>query len=400
MGAIRYNGIVFIIAMGTKFTIECFKCHTPLTDNQVVCACNQSPYYNYATLRYDYENASAQFTNPSKLLGLARFSSVLPNESFDITLGEGNTPLLHFKRFGARIGAQNLFVKNETTNPTGCFKDRESAVGINLSREKKIKKIAVVSSGNAAVSAAAYSNVAGIDCICHIPVATSAGKKRLLEIFGAKLFLEPGEYEDIYRKIIDENSLDDETENFTSGINIYKEEGNKTIAFELFERLGVPDTLVMPIGNGALLYGVYKGFWELKQMGVTESIPRMVGVEIAGFAPVAEAIRQGKDHVSISEVPHSIAEAGIAAQESYAAPKAIEAITQTGGQVVEITDADLVVALKQLLADESFLVEPTSLAPFAALTKMSFASDEKIVCVATGNAFKNLEEILHIVRAN
>lgn len=379
-------------------TIVCGKCSTPSQKGVISCACNKGKYYNYETILYDYKKVAKNFPLKGASKGLGRFLPLLPNREFSITLGEGGTPLLHFKKFGARYGLSRLFVKNETGNPTGCFKDRESAVGINIESEQGTRKIEIVSSGNAAISAVAYSNKAGIECVCHIPKTTSQGKKQLLQIFGAKFQLHDGDYEDIYRKVVDSRLPDDETVNFTSGKNIYKEEGDKTIAFEIFEQLGgVPDTVVVPVGNGSLLFGIYKGFWELLQMKKVKKLPRMIGVQMRGFSPVAEALRRGEDFVVLPNTPDSIAEGGIAAKESYCSPKVVKAVKETGGAVIEITDADLARALKELLADESFIVEPTSLAPFAALPQIESKPNDTIVCVATGNAFKNLEEILQML---
>lgn len=379
-------------------TIVCGKCSALSKAGAVSCACNTSKYYNYETVLYEYEKVAKNFPLTSVYDGLDRFLPLLPNRKFSITLGEGNTPLLHFKTFGARYGLKSLFVKNETGNPTGCFKDRETSVGMNVESEKGTRKIEIVSSGNAAISAVAYGNKAGIGCVCHVPETASQGKKRLLQIFGAEFQLHKGDYEDIYRKVLDSHLPDDEVVNFTAGKHIFREEGNKTVAFEIYEQLGgVPDTIVVPIGNGSLLFGVYKGFWELLQMKKINKLPKMVGVQIAGFSPVAEALRQGKDFVALPNTADSIAEGGIAARESYCSPKAIKAIKETNGTVIEITDADLVRVLKELVEDESFVVEPTSLAPFAALSQIKVTPNETIVCVATGNAFKNLEEILKML---
>jgi threonine synthase len=384
--------------MEEKTTIVCEKCSKPMKEGVISCACSTNKYYNYKTVLYDYKKAAEHFPLTGIHNGLNRFLPLLPNGNFSVTLGEGNTPLLHFKKFGLRHGLSRLFVKNETGNPTGCFKDRETAVGINVELEKGTEKIEIVSSGNAAISAVAYSNKAGIDCVCYIPNSTSRGKKRLIQIFGGQFQLHEGDYEDIYHKIIDSNVPENGTINFTAGKHIYRDEGDKTIAFEIYEQLnGTPDVVIVPVGNGSLLSGIYKGFWELLQMKKIKKIPKMIGVQIAGFSPVAEAIRQGKDFVALPNSPNSIAEGGIAARESYCSPKVIKAIRETNGAVIEITDADLVRVLKELIADESFVVEPTSLAPFAALPQIMTKQDETIVCVATGNAFKNLEEIFQIL---
>ena len=385
-----------------KFQYKCFKCNK-VSETDKFCQCAESPYYNYQMLVYDYQtikNKKLVDFKSGLIHGLDKYLPLLPNNSFKYTLGEGNTPILKFNRFGKIHGFNNLYVKNEMTNPTGCFKDRETAVVINLAEEGGKNKLAVVSSGNAAVSAAAYSNAAGLECICFIPDSTSAGKKKLLEIFGTKFSTVSGEYEDIFRYLIDHAAEFPGYWNITSGANAFKEEGNKTISFEIFEQLGMPDKIVVPVGNGGLLFGLYKGFWELKQLGVIDRLPEFIGVQVIGNAPVAEAIRQGKDFIHIDAEPQSIAEGGIAAQDSFYSPLVIHALKQTGGQIIEITDSDLIVTLKELITLESFLTEPTSLASFAALSKIDHSADEKVVCIATGNAFKNLQEIFDILNGN
>lgn len=383
-----------------KFEFKCIKCGQVSKTDQF-CQCNQNPYYNYLTPVYDYQKIKEQslinFSQRLKEPGLDKYLPLLPNSEFKITLGEGNTSLLKLNNFGRKLGLSNIYVKNETTNPTGCFKDRETSVVANLALDLGKKNVAIASSGNAAVSAAAYSNLAGLKCVCYIPKTASIGKKRLLSIFGVSFAEVDGAYAMVYKFLADKLKADSDTWNITPGQNIFKEEGDKTIAFEIFEQAGVPDKIIAPVGNGSLLYGVFKGFWELKQLGLIDKLPQFIGVEIKDQAPVVEAIRQNKDYVHIEAEPVSIAEGGIAAQEAFCCPKVILALKETAGRIVEIVDDDLVRALKDLLQLESFMVEPTSLAPFAALSKIEVKPDEKVICIATGNAFKNLQEIFDIL---
>src|SRR3989344_2723487 len=147
-----------------KFQYKCVKCNK-VSETDKFCQCAESPYYNYQMLVYDYQtikNKKLVDFKSGLIHGLDKYLPLLPNNSFKYTLGEGNTPILKFNRFGKIHGFNNLYVKNEMTNPTGCFKDRETAVVINLAEESGKNKLAVVSSGNAAVSAAAYSNAAGL----------------------------------------------------------------------------------------------------------------------------------------------------------------------------------------------------------------------------------------------
>lgn len=383
-----------------KFRLQCVKCHR-INDLKNQCNCNQSQYYNFNTPIYDYAeiNQKKLITfKPTAQKGLKKYLPILPNEKFVVTLGEGNTPILHFKNLGNFFNLSNLYVKNEAANPLGCFKDRGTSVAVNLALEANQKQLVICSSGNAAASASAYSNLAGIPCTCFISQATSNGKKKLIEVFGAKFEYMNEYYAGIYRYVVDKYKNDSQILNITAGVNIFKEEGNKTIAFEIFEDIGVPDKIIVPIGNGSLCFGIYKGFWELKQLGIIDSLPQIFGVQIKGNSPIAEAIDQKKDFVHLEQLPKSIAEGGIAAQSSFCAPKVIEALKQTNGKLIQISDEDLVRALKLLIKFESFIIEPTSIAPFAALEQIKIKNDEKVVCVATGNAFKNLEEIFEILK--
>lgn len=382
-----------------KFKYQCIKCHK-IGTNINFCNCNSNIYYNYLTPIYDYQKIRRDNLinfNYNLKERLTKYLPLLPNKEFKYTLGEGGTPLLRLKKLSKKFGSSKLYVKNETVNPTGCFKDRESSVIINLALDSDRRNMAIASSGNAAVSAAIYSNLAGLKCVCYIPKTTSIGKQKLLNIFGADIKMIDGVYATVYKFLADELQFVPKIWNITSGQNIFKEEGDKTIAFEIFEQLGVPDKIIAPIGNGSLLYGVFKGFWELAQLGLVDHLPKFIGVEIINHAPVAEAIRQNKDYVHLEAMPNSIAEGGIAAQESFCSPHAILALKKTGGKIIEINDEDLIKSLKDLIKLESFLVEPTSLAPFAALDKLDINPNEQIVCIATGNAFKNLQEIFNIL---
>ena len=313
-----------------------------------------------------------------------------------VTLGEGGTPLVYACSLSEHVGAQ-VWLKVEAGNPTGSFKDRESSIVINMAIDEKKENLHIASSGNAAVSAAAFCNIANLGCTVHIPKTTTVGKKNLIKLYNGIIKETDGEYEDIYRKLIDEQKPNQKEWNITSGYNIFREEGDKIIAFEIFRQIGVPDKIIIPIGNGSLFFGIYKGFWELMQLKLTKKMPKLIGVQIAGFSPIAEAIKQKKDYAVIEAIPNSIAEGGIAAQESFCAQKVLHAIKETGGELIEIKEKDLSESLKELIKEESFIVEPTSLAPFAALHYLE-PTEETVVCVATGTAFKNLEELFSILK--
>lgn len=305
-----------------------------------------------------------------------------------ISLGEGNTPLTYSKGLG-------VWIKHEEMNPTGCFKDRESAVVISKALELGYKKVVVVSSGNAALSTAAYAQKAGIVCEVYIPEKTTKAKKQLIKMFGGIIHEIQGFYEDVYRYVVDHPVKG--AWNVTSGQNPWRVEGNKTIAYELLEQIGhVPDVVVVPAGNGGCLAGIWRGFEDLFNTGKTVKIPKMVGVQIKGADPLKKAIEQGKQWVNLGDVEDSVAE-GIVAAESYCSPKAVEAITKSSGFVVSVTDEEIVEALGILVSKESLVTEPTSAAAFAGLKKLEINKQSEIVVINTGSGMKMVNEVMKLV---
>lgn len=351
-------------------------------------------YYEYESFSYDLEKIS-EFPIVSKV-GMERYLPLLPVESLPVQLNgkHGETPLSHAKTLGESVGLSNLWIKHEETNPTGCFKDRESAVVIAAAKEKGIAKVHVASSGNAALSTAAYAQKAGIECACFVPEKTTEEKKSLIKLFGATITEIPGFYEDVYRYVVDNKP---DGWNVTSGKNYYRTEGNKTIAFELWEQMGVPDVIVVPCGNGGCLAGIWKGFVELKKLGKVSTLPQMVAVQVKDAAPLSVALKECKDFVVLGEIEDSIAE-GIVAQESYCSPHAVAAIKDSGGYVVEVTDNEISQALGQVIKLESLIPEPTSAAVYAALPKLSCTPDATVVCINTGSGSKLLPEIMKIMK--
>lgn len=331
---------------------------------------------------------------PVKEIGLNRYRPLLPAK-ITVSLGEGNTPLL--KASDSLIeyfGLANLWIKHEEMNPTGCFKDRESALTVSMAKQNGIKSVVIASSGNAALSTAAYAKKARIECIAYIPKKTTREKKQLIQLFGAKLKTVSGNYEKVYRKLAD---LATSSWNVTSGQNYLRTEGDKTIAYEIWEQVGVPDAVVVPAGNGGCLAGIWKGFWDLKQIGKTTKIPRMIAVQVKGAAPLEKALRENLETALIINASDSIAE-GIVAEESYCLPKAIQAIKESQGAVITVTDREILEALATLTKYESFISEPTSAAAFAALPKLpSELQDKQIVCVNTGSGMKMISKITKIL---
>lgn len=351
-------------------------------------------YYEFEDISYSYDGVG-EFPVPGKK-GMDRFLPLLPVKKIHSKIeGLGDTPLDKANNFGQAVGLTNLWIKREDLNPTGCFKDRESAVIISAAIERGHNSVYVISSGNAALSTTKFAKEARIECVCIVPEKTSQEKKDLILKFGAKLEQVPGFYEDVYRSIIDR---DLPGWNVTSGQNPYRIEGGKTMAYEMFEQLDeVPDVIVIPSGNGGCLAATWKGFVELKKLGKTNKLPKMVCVQIAGAAPIKIALEEDLPYVVLGEIEDSIAE-GIVAKESYNSPQAVKALKESGGYVIEVNDAEVIHALKTIIKTEGIIPEPTAAATFAALYKLEEPRDTLVVAVNTGDGKKMMDEINHLIQ--
>lgn len=370
---------------------KCIKCgeNYPFIKEVLTCT-KHSPYYGYLTLMYDYKNI--KFPTNSNSSSWVKYIDLLPCQDLHINFNEQKTPLFKLKKFSQKEGFENLYLKDESKNPTGSFKDKESVCVINQALEWNISQIFVVSSGNAALSTAAYAQKAGIKCDCLISKDLSFGKRSLINLYGGKLIEINGNYEKIYHWAIDNNYPG---WNCTPGINPIKEEGIKIIGFEIWEEIGVPDVIVVPCGNGTLLYGIYKAFKELQFLGFIDKLPKLIGVQIKDAAPLKVAHEQKIDYVVLSNIPDSLAD-GIIAEESYSSPKVMLALNDTLGEIIEVSDEEVLNSLHEIIKLESIIPEPTSVVVYAASNKLEVNKDAKIVLIQTAGGLKNLKEILEL----
>lgn len=354
---------------------------------------DNAPYHYY---EYDFWHPTFSSIRdfPVSKTGLNRYSPLLPIE-ISVSLGEGNTVLLPAsEKLMQWCGLTELWIKHEEMNPTGCFKDRESALVISAAKAAGRKSVEIVSSGNAALSTAAYARKANIDCVAYVPRMTSQEKIDLIKFFGATLHTLPGNYEEIYRRVA---RWDSDSWNVTSGQNYIRTEANKTIAYEIWEQYGAPDVLVVPAGNGGCLAGIWRGFWDLQKLGKINRTPCMVAVQVENAAPLQRALGAGVNIAIVPNAPDSIAE-GIVAQESYCSPKAIQAIKESEGLVITVTDEEIMSALGSVVQYESIVAEPTSAAAFAALPKLPpQLKSKRVVCLNTGSGMKMISKLASIL---
>jgi threonine synthase len=323
--------------------------------------------------------------------------SSLPFPVQPFTVFEGNTPLVRFESLGETYGFRNLFCKCEMTNPSGSFKDRASSLMIAEAIRLGKADVVAASSGNAGVSLATYALKAGIKCHIFVPRKTSKEKLELLRLLKADVVYVEGTFEDSYYASL--RSGLQAAYSCHAGSNPFAMEAYKNTALEIFEKIGVPDKIIVPVGDGTHLSGIWKGFRELRQLGISKKSPQMIAVQVKGADPVTIAYQKGLSKCVVGNPVESVAE-GIVASESYNSLFATKAMKESEGFPISVTDDEIVRNL-QISLSNGLIIEPTSAAALAAVERMRdddrVDSDESIVCMLTGSGTKTISEISKIV---
>ena len=326
-------------------------------------------------------------------LSAAKYLDFYPinNHANIITLGEGNTPLYHAKKIGTSIGMKNLFIKNEGQNPTGVFKDRGTMVEITKALEMGAKGICVASTGNMAASVAAYASQAGLPCYVFVPEGTPIGKLSQTLSYGGKLIQIRGLYADCVRLA---QELAEKKGYYLAGDYAFRAEGAKSTAFEIIEQLHwkVPDAVIVPVGCGTNLFGIWKGFYEFHALNLISSIPRMIAVQPEGCDTICGAFVKKKKRFTRVDQPNTIASAvGIGVPQDDI--KCFSALSQSHGTAQTVPDSAILQAQKQMAQEESVFAEPSGAIPVAALPallqKNILSPDDTVVCIATGTGLKD-----------
>jgi len=306
----------------------------------------------------------------------------IPEERYVVSMGEGFTPLIETNIYGLAVRS-----KVEYMAPTGSYKDRGTAVLVSFLNAHGIKSVVEDSSGNAAASLSAYAARAGIKAQIFVPADASSSKLRQIEIYGAELHLVEGS-----RQAAAE-AAQEAARKTCYASHVYSPvfmTGLRTFAYEVAEQLGwqAPDNLVFPVGHGTFLLGTYRGFQDLLAVGVIDRMPRFFAVQSWAYAPLFEAYRRGQDRVAPMERGDTIAE-GIRIANPPRGRQVLEAIRQTGGTVLTVTDAEIVQA-QHALARLGLFVEPTSAAAVAGLRKLDrvLGPSEQTVVPLTGSGLK------------
>ncbi|MCZ7394513.1 MAG: threonine synthase [Candidatus Methanoperedens sp.] len=300
-----------------------------------------------------------------------------------ITMGEGGTPLLSNKRLDKN---GRLLIKYEAVNPTGSFKDRGSSLEITKALEFRKHRVALASTGNMGASIAAYAAFAGLECTVFIPDMVGREKITQIKAYGAEAIIVDGDYS-VAMKRAEEYVLS-HGDSFLTGDYPWRSEGTKTVGFEIADQLywHVPEYVVVPVGNGTLIWSIYEAFRELALVGITDKIPKIVGVQVENCAPVVHAWENELSEIIPVRNPDTIATA-IACGDPIDGLAALRAIRDSGGCAIKVSDKEALSA-RDKLARNGIFVEPSGAVAYAGFIKNELCGTT--VCLATGHGLKDM----------
>jgi len=379
--------------------LVCSKCGAKVSE-EVMYNCPHCGTEGTLDVIYDMDIVKKELTREylreNKNPNIWRYLPILPLEGLDgaAPLQIGSTPLYKSKRLEELLNIKNVYVKDEGRSPTASFKDRASAVGVAKAIELKKNVICAASTGNAASSVSGFAACMGIENYIFVPKAIPEGKLAQLLVFGSKVILVDGDYDtafDFCLKAVDHFGW----YNRSCAINPYLVEGKKTAAFEICEQLdfNVPDKVIMSVGDGCSISGVWKGFKEFYELGLIDKLPVMVSVQADGSNPVNRTYRRNSrefDYVPPVTIADSIS-VGIP-RNGY---KALNALTESNGITVDVSDEEILNAMTILARNTGVFGEPAGVTSFAGLMKLAeqgvIGKDETVAFVVSGSGLKDVK---------
>ena len=380
--------------------LECSGCGKQYSYNEIhtFCPICQSPLLSH----YDLEKACRdvdrdQITRRKK--GMWRWQELLPvlQEENQIFLGEGDTPLLALPRLQNVLGLSNLYVKDESSNPTGSFKARGLAAAVSKAKELGVEKVIIPTAGNAGGAMAAYAARAGLRAHIFMPKDTPFANIEESRMAGADVILVDGLISDA-AGMAGEKARAEGWFDVSTFKEPYRVEGKKVMGYELAESFGwqLPDVIVYPTGGGTGLVGMWKAFAELEALGWLENTkrPRMVSVQAEGCAPVVRAFQKGASFCDFWTNAQTIA-SGLRVPKSFADHLILQDIYDSEGIAIAVSDESILESQKQLAGMEGIFAAPEGAATLAALKDLIRQGwvhpEEKIVLFNTGSGLKYID---------
>lgn len=379
------------------------------------CGIEYEPQFKYICeecfgpldVQYNFpSNINREVFSSRKEKSYWRYFEMLPvaNKNNIVNLQAGLTPLQKADRLAKEMGGlKNLFIKNDSVNPTFSFKDRPAGIAVSRAKEIKLRAVGCASTGNLASATAAHAAVAELPCYIFAPSDIEHVKIAQALSYGGEFVAVDGTYDDANRVA---SIIGDSKGIGIVNINMrpYYVEGSKTLAYEVAEQLDwqIPDNLIIPVGSGAMLNAICKGFEELLVLGLVDHKTdfKITAAQPHGCAPIVDAFKKKTDQVIPVERPDTIAKS-LAIGDPGDGLYVLKRLNQYNGMAEEVTDEEIIDGILLLAKTEGIFTEPAGGVAVAVLKKLveegKIDKDERIVCYITGNGLKATEAITSVL---
>ncbi|HEY9342722.1 MAG TPA: threonine synthase [Hanamia sp.] len=375
---------------------ECGKIYDPHELQTFASCCNKPLLVNY-----DLENAPSKSILKNRPLNMWRYRELLPllDDAYKVTLGEGFTPILKVEKTAEKYGFDNVFIKDESFNPTGSFKARGLSMAISKANELGITSCIVPTAGNAGGAMSAYCAKAGMKATVVMPSITPRIFRDECRLHGAEVIVVDGLINECGKKV-------KEIKSTTGAFDVstlkepYRIEGKKTMGYEIAEQFNwqLPDVIIYPAGGGTGLIGIWKALIEMQTMGwIAGPLPRMIAVQSTNCQPVVKAYDELKGIFNNYEKPKPTVAYGLAVPNAFGQDLMMKVISESNGMAVAVSEEDIIAGVHELAKEEGILVCPEGAATWKAMIQLKeskdLEGDEKIVLLNTGSGYKYMDKL-------
>jgi threonine synthase len=384
--------------------LQCTVCGETYSQEDVEYVCPKHGDDGNLDVLYDYDLIAKNWERDQRTneQGMWRYRALLPvNEADEVPpLHVGDTPLYPSKLLADQLGLREVWIKDDGRNPTGSFKDRASALVVTRAVAEKRELVTTASTGNAGAALAGLAASMHLPTVIFAPASAPEAKVAQLLVYGSHVFLVDGTYDDAFELCLQA------TRKYgwycrNTGYNPYTAEGKKTVSYEICEQLAgqkgkfhAPDRILVSVGDGNIISGIHKGLRDLLSLGWIDQMPKLVGMQAEGSAAMYQAWKENLDPLTMPSInAHTIADS-ISAGLPRDRVKAMNAIRQTGGFFMTVSDESILAAIPQLARATGVFAEPAAAATYAGLTQAVadglIGSDEQVVLVITGSGLKDV----------